>query len=378
MRPTRDEDDRLVVDGPQNKLGDVVRNFRFGEPDQPDVRHVKVKKCFLDNSIGTWDQYNFVLQVNDNPLRLVNLQGEIEHQDYMASKHFQNPRCDACGAKCTLLYQCRAYRKRTLGSDGYDNEKDRAIMTEQEANVNWDRRKVRKLAKEIIYLGPDCGQKLLGAPGVKTSRSGKNEREGNEDGGAGPNTTARSASSYEVKDLLTDAKSIVSREQQRQAAERVLNADKCEESIRVAVEAAEKVRELAGLAKKRRFEGERFLAQLKNQHFDDARIAADESLHTRSDLATMIEQAFYIVCIDGRILRKEIDRFTNAYDTAQNTAVLSRDDRLMQRVDHELPSLNATRNAFIDATAAGEILQELKNHRLTRFYSEGWFERHYT
>jgi hypothetical protein len=259
-------------------------------------------------------------------------------------------------------------------------------MTEQEANVNWDRRKVRKLAKEIIYLGPDCGQKLLGAPGVKTSRSGKNEREGNEDGGAGPNTTARSASSYEVKDLLTDAKSIVSREQQRQAAERVLNADKCEESIRVAVEAAEKVRELAGLAKKRRFEGERFLAQLKNQHFppDDATIAADESLHTRSDLATMIglarmiEQAFYIVLIDGQFLRKEIDRFTNAYNTAHNTAVLSRDDRLMQRVDHELPNLNATRNAFIDATAAGEILQELKNHRLTRFYSEGWFERHYT
>merc|ERR1719453_367622 len=158
--------------------------------------------------------------------------------------------------------------------------------------------------------------RLLGASVVKTSRSEKKERGVKEDGGAGPNTTARSASSYEVKDLLTDAKSIVSREQQRQAAERVLNADKCEESIRVAVEAAEKVRELAGSAKKRLFEGKGFLAQLKDQHFppDDATIAADESLHTRSDLATMIglatmiEQAFYIVLSDGQFLRKEIDR----------------------------------------------------------------------
>merc|ERR1719506_3309589 len=257
---------------------------------------MKVKKCFLDNSTGTWNQYNFVLQVNDNPLRLVNLQGEIEPSDCMALKHFQNRRCDACHSVCKLLYQCQAYRKRTLGSDGHSDEKNRAIMTEQEANVNWDRRKVRKLAKEIIYLGPECGRKLLGASEVKTNRGEKKERKGNEDGGADPNTTARCASSSEVKDLLTDAKSIVSREQQRQAAERVLNADKCEESIRVAVEAAEEVRKLAGSAKKRLFEGKGFLAQLKDQHFppDDATIAADESLHTRSDLATMIGLATMI------------------------------------------------------------------------------------
>merc|ERR1719506_379072 len=298
---------------------------------------MKVKKCFLDNSTGTWNQYNFVLQVNDNPLRLVNLQGEIEHSDCMALKHFQNRRCDACGAKCKLLYQCQAYRKRTLGSDGHSDEKNRAIMTEQEANVNWDRRKVRKLAKEIIYLGPECGRKLLGASEVKTNRGEKKERKGNEDGGADPETTARNASSSEVKDLLTDAKSIVSREQQRQAAE--------------------KVSEFARLAKKHLSAGNGFLTQLKNQHDDDATIAEDESLHTKKKLATMIEQACYLVLIDGKFRHKEIDRFTNAYNTAQNTAVLARDDRLMQRLNQELPSLNATRNDFNGATEACEILQ---------------------
>jgi hypothetical protein len=250
-------------------------------------------------------------------------------------------------------------------------------MTEQEANVNWDRRKVRKLAKEIIYLGPECGMKLLGASEMKTSRSEKKEREGNEDGRSDPETTARNASSSEVKDLLTDSKSIVSREQQRQAAERVLNADKCEKNIRVAVEAAWKIREFARLARRHLSAGEGFFTQLKNQHLDDAMIADDESLRTRSELATMIEKAFYVVLIDGKFRNNEIDRFTNAYNTAQNTAVLARDDRLVQRLNQELPSLSATRNAFNDATEAGEILQELKNHRLTKTYSEGWFELHY-
>jgi hypothetical protein len=251
-------------------------------------------------------------------------------------------------------------------------------MTEQEANVNWDRRKVRKLAKEVIYLGPECGMKLLGASQVKTSRSEKKERGVKEDGGADPETTARSASSSEVKDLLTDAKSIVSREQQRQAAERMLNAKKCEENIRVAVEAAGEIREFARLARKHLLKCEGFFTQLKNQHLDDATIADDESLRTRSELATMIEQAFFVVLIDGQFRNKQIDLFTNAYDTAQNTAILARDDRLMQRLNQELPSLNATRNAFSDATKACEILQKLKNHRLTKWYSEGWFELHYT
>jgi ribosome-associated translation inhibitor RaiA len=365
------------VDNQERLIKDVVEGFRSGERDQPALENTR--RCSRHNArvfdiLRRARDYNFVLQVNDNPFRVTHVYGEgLLPQDSLCVERFQNPKCDACGKMCKVLYKCRAYQKR---------QRNHAVFAtrgpEEEVNKQYDRLVRRTLEDAIIYLGPECGKKWLGAPREVTEAS-----EGsNGDGGAARQlpTNARTGTTTEVKDLFKECKSILSRKRNREAAEEEVAKVTCRDSVDVAVEASQRMESFRESAEGRVSRGQDLFQELLSYDKGNSAAAADMA----KDRATKLEQLYYQVHYGWQpIPTTEWNRFRNACDRALNNADRNgqvKQDWLRSSATaahpngQELPDMDRTRDAYNAIQNARARLEGWLNKGVTRLHSAGWLE----
>jgi len=144
IRRNKDPTPRRVVD--------VVRNFMPGEEDQPPCTVTPHVRRQAPEPVKDPCAYNWVFQVTGDKFEHVR---SHRGNSQLVVHHYADPKCDVCGSKCKVLFVARCYPKRKLA------EVDKSQG--DQAKLHYDLREDRLLTEHIMYLGPQCGQNLLGA-----------------------------------------------------------------------------------------------------------------------------------------------------------------------------------------------------------------------
>jgi len=131
---------------------DVVRNFVPGEDDQPPCTVTPHVRREAPEPVKDPCGFNWVFQVTGDKFEHVR---SHRGNSQLVVHHYADPKCDVCGSKCKVLFVARCYPKRKLA------EVDKSQG--DQAKLHYDLREDRLLTEHIMYLGPQCGQNLLGA-----------------------------------------------------------------------------------------------------------------------------------------------------------------------------------------------------------------------